>query len=95
MFMVYFTNHSYSYSASCPRGQNFVWMLLGVMVAKSVSGLEVLSTNNARMRHIEMDLSMSLCLALLGRSFSTTETNILPASVVRLSDHGLDHSIQI
>ena len=95
MFMVYFTNHSYSYLASCPRRQNFIWMLLGVVVAKSVSGLEVLSTNNARMRHIEMDLSMSLCLALLGRSFSTIETNILPTSVVRLSDHGLDHSIQI
>ena len=60
MFMVYFTNHSYSYLASCPGGQNFIWMLQGVVVAKSVSGLEVLSTNNARMRHIEMDLSMSL-----------------------------------
>ena len=95
MFMVYFTNHLYLYLASCPRRQNFIWMLLGVVVAKSVSGLEVLSTNNARMRHIEMDLSMSLCLALLGRSFATIETNILPTSVVGLSDHRLDHSIQI
>ena len=93
--MMYFKNHSYSHSASCPRGQNFVWMLLGVMMAKSVSGLEVLSTNNARVRHIEMDLCMSLCLALLRRGLPTIETNILPTSVVRLSDHRLNHSIQI
>ena len=70
-------------------------MLLGVMMAKSVSGLEVLSTNNARVRHIEMNLCMSLCLALLRGGLPTIETNILPTSVVGLSDHRLDHSIQI
>ena len=70
-------------------------MLLGVVVAKSVSCLEVLSTNNARMRHIEMNLGVSLCFALLRGSFPTIETNVLPTFVVRLSDHRLDHSIQI
>ena len=65
------------------------------MMAKSVSGLEVLSTNNARMRHLEMDLCMPFCLALLGKSFPTTETNVLPTSVVGLSDHRLDHGVQI
>ena len=65
------------------------------MMAKSVSGLEVLSTNNARMRHIEMNLGVSLCFALLRGSFPTIETNVLPTFVVRLSDHRLDHSIQI
>ena len=70
-------------------------MLLCIMVAKSVSGLEVLSTNNARMRHVEMDLCVPFCLALLGGSFPTIETNVLPTSVVGLPDHRLDHGIQI
>ena len=70
-------------------------MLLGIVVAKSVSSLEVLSTNNAWMGHIQMNLSMPFCLALLRRSFPTSDTNILPISVVGLSDHRLDHCIQI
>ena len=65
------------------------------MVAKSVSGLEVLSTNNAWMGHIQMNFSMPFRLAFLGRSFPTSDTNILPISAVGLSDHRLDHCIQI
>ena len=89
------SNHHCSYLACCPRRQNFIWMLLGIVVAKSVSGLKVLSTNNAWMGHIQMNFSMSFCLAFLGRSFPTSDTNILPISVAGLSDHRLDHCIQI
>ena len=70
-------------------------MLLSVVVTKGVSRLEVLSTNNAGVSHVQMNLCVALCFCFLGRRFSTNEAKVLSTPVISLSDHGLNRRIQI
>ena len=60
-----FVTSLFSLGSICPRRHNIIGMISGVVCWKSISGLEVLSTDNAGVSQIKMDLSMSLHLVLV------------------------------
>ena len=52
-------------------------MLTGVMMAQSVPCLENLATHNAWMRHVQMNLCVSLDSLLCVKDLSTGQTAVL------------------
>ena len=68
-------------------------MLPGVMSCKDVSGLEHFLTYNARMRHVQVNLSMSLYLGFVRIGFATLDALVL--AIFSSQNHGIHNCIQL
>ena len=76
----------------CPRRHNIIGMISGVVCRQSISGLEVLSTDNAWVSQIKVDLCMSLNFVLV----ILQATDFAPPLPVHTSfNHWLQGRIQI
>ena len=62
----------------CPRRHNFIRMLPSVVDSKCVPGFENFVAGNTRVRHVQMDLCMSLNSLPLREGLVTLEAEKLP-----------------
>ena len=77
----------------CPRRQNIIGMISGVVCWKSISGLEVLGTDNAGVSHVKVHLRVSPNLVLV--ILQPTDRAPPLALLVTSFNHWLQGRVQI
>ena len=63
------------------------------MSCKDIPGLEHLLAYNARMRHVQVNLGMSLYLGFVRIGFTTLDALVLP--IFSSQNHGIHYCIQL